>query len=146
LRTWIEAGIDFYQAEIVEPAKVKDRRSLKNSLESEYQTQAQSSSDEVTGNQKYQPQTLASEPLLSVATEGITPPKDERNNDPDLKARKEADYIGQKSQASEGTCTCYECDHFRPAIGSPNPTQAWGHCQKRNKGRYGVAKPCEEVL
>jgi hypothetical protein len=61
-------------------------------------------------------------------------------------AGEEADYIGQKSQASERTRTCYDCGYFRPAVNSPNPTQAWGHCRKRNKERFGVVKACEAVL
>lgn len=39
--------------------------------------------------------------------------------------------------------TCFECAHFRPAEPSPNPTQAWGRCEKKNKGKFGVAKVCE---
>ena len=46
----------------------------------------------------------------------------------------------------ERILTCYECDHFCPAFNSPNPTQAWGHCRKRDKGRYGVATACGAVL
>jgi hypothetical protein len=46
----------------------------------------------------------------------------------------------------ERVLTCYECGHFRPAVNSPNPTQAWGHCKKRNKGRYGVAMACEAIM
>jgi hypothetical protein len=46
----------------------------------------------------------------------------------------------------ERILTCYECCHFRPAANSPNPTQAWGHCRKRNTGRYGVAMACGAVL
>jgi hypothetical protein len=46
----------------------------------------------------------------------------------------------------ERVLTCHECDHFRPAINSPNPTQAWGHCKKRDKGRYGAATACEAIL
>jgi hypothetical protein len=42
--------------------------------------------------------------------------------------------------------TCYDCGHFRPAVNSPNPTQAWGSCQKRNKGRYGGAMACEVAV
>jgi DNA primase len=41
----------------------------------------------------------------------------------------------------ESTFTCFNCPHFRPAV-SPNPTQAWGFCRKRNRGRYGVATAC----
>jgi hypothetical protein len=46
----------------------------------------------------------------------------------------------------ERVLTCFECGHFRPAVNSPNPTQAWGHCKKRDKGRYGVATACEAIL
>ena len=46
----------------------------------------------------------------------------------------------------ERVLTCYECGHFRAAVNSPNPTQAWGHCEKRDKGRYGVATACEGAL
>jgi hypothetical protein len=57
------------------------------------------------------------------------------------------DYFALKPQAqSQEHVTCFDCTHFRPAVKSPNPTQAWGHCQKRNKGRYGVAKTCEAFL
>ncbi len=46
----------------------------------------------------------------------------------------------------ERILTCYECGHFLPAVNSPNPTQAWGHCGKRNKGRYGIRTACEAIL
>lgn len=46
----------------------------------------------------------------------------------------------------ERILTCYECGHFRPAVNSPNPTQAWGYCEKRDRGRYGVAMACESIL
>ncbi|MFA4901749.1 MAG: hypothetical protein WC600_03285 [Desulfobaccales bacterium] len=46
----------------------------------------------------------------------------------------------------ERILTCFECDHFRPAVSSPNPTQAFGRCEKRKKGRYGCATACEAAL
>ncbi len=46
----------------------------------------------------------------------------------------------------ERILTCFECTHFRPAATSPNPTQAWGLCNKRGRGRYGCAMACEAVL
>lgn len=46
----------------------------------------------------------------------------------------------------ERVLTCYECGHFRPAVNSPNPAQAWGHCRKRGKGRYAVATACDAAL
>lgn len=50
------------------------------------------------------------------------------------------------SQApSPDALTCFRCGHFRAAVNSPNPTQAWGYCSKRNKGRYGVAIACGGV-
>lgn len=52
----------------------------------------------------------------------------------------------QPTQGPEGILTCYECGHFLPAVNSPNPTQAWGHCRKRNKGRFGMATACEHIL
>jgi hypothetical protein len=56
------------------------------------------------------------------------------------------EYLARKPEAPERVLTCFECGHFRPAVNSPNPTQAWGHCRKRNKGRYGVATACEALL
>jgi hypothetical protein len=47
---------------------------------------------------------------------------------------------------SERILTCFECVHFRPGVNSPNPSQGWGRCNKKNKGRYGVATACEAVL
>jgi len=55
-------------------------------------------------------------------------------------------FLAPKSKAPDRVLTCFECDHFRPATTSPNPAQAWGHCKKRNKGRYGVAMACEAVF
>ena len=51
-----------------------------------------------------------------------------------------------QANPQERILTCYECGHFRPGVNSPNPTQAWGHCKKRGKGRYGVATACEAIL
>ena len=46
----------------------------------------------------------------------------------------------------ERVLTCYDCHHFQPAVNSPNPAHAWGHCKKRNKGRFGVATACKAIL
>ena len=54
-------------------------------------------------------------------------------------------YLNKPVQP-ERILTCYECGRFQPAANSPNPTQAWGHCRKQNKGRYGVATACEAIL
>lgn len=44
--------------------------------------------------------------------------------------------------------TCYTCTHFTAASPSPNPTQAWGSCGVRGKGkergRFGCASVCEK--
>jgi hypothetical protein len=50
-----------------------------------------------------------------------------------------------KVTPSDHILTCFVCPHFQPNNG-PNPRQAWGHCEKRNKGRYGVATACEAIL
>lgn len=55
-------------------------------------------------------------------------------------------YLARKPQAPERILTCFECDHFRPAANSPNPAHGWGRCEKRNKGRYGVAMGCEVLV
>jgi hypothetical protein len=55
-------------------------------------------------------------------------------------------YLAQKPGAQERVLTCYECSHFQPAAGSPNRSQAWGYCRKRNRGRFGVATACEAVI
>jgi hypothetical protein len=47
---------------------------------------------------------------------------------------------------TERVLTCYDCGHFHPAVSSPNPTQAWGSCQKSGKGRYGCAMACEAIM
>lgn len=46
----------------------------------------------------------------------------------------------------ERVLTCCECGHFRPAVNSPNPTQAWGRCRNRERGRYGAAMACEAIM
>ncbi len=57
------------------------------------------------------------------------------------------DYLTRKSRVPpERILTCFECGHFRPAINSPNPAHAWGHCEKRNRGRHGVAIVCEALF
>ncbi|MBM4284328.1 MAG: hypothetical protein FJ128_03625 [Deltaproteobacteria bacterium] len=50
---------------------------------------------------------------------------------------------GAAAPPPERMLTCHDCVHFRPAQGPPNPTQAWGRCRDRGKGRYGCAMPCE---
>jgi hypothetical protein len=50
-----------------------------------------------------------------------------------------------KPAMPERILTCFECGHFRPAV-SPNPTQAFGRCEKRNRGRYGCATACDAAL
>ncbi len=50
-------------------------------------------------------------------------------------------YLARKPQTPERV-TCFECGYFRPADSSPNPTQAWGRCEKRKRGRFGVATAC----
>jgi len=41
--------------------------------------------------------------------------------------------------------TCFGCPHFAPTIG-PNPAQSLGTCQKRRRGRFGVARACDAIL
>jgi hypothetical protein len=55
-------------------------------------------------------------------------------------------YLVQTQEASDRILTCFECGFFRPAVNSPNPTQAFGRCQKREKGRYGCATACEAIM
>jgi len=50
------------------------------------------------------------------------------------------------TKAQDRVLTCFDCGHFRPAVNSPNPAHAWGHCEKRDKGRYAVATACEAAL
>ena len=45
----------------------------------------------------------------------------------------------------ERILTCFECNHFRSAVNSPNPTQAFGLCKKLDRGRYGGAMACERI-
>jgi hypothetical protein len=52
----------------------------------------------------------------------------------------------RKPAPTDRVITCYECGHFSPAVNSPNPTQAWGHCRKRERGRYGAAMACEVIM
>jgi len=51
-----------------------------------------------------------------------------------------------KPMTPERILTCYECGHFQPAANFQNQTQAWGHCRKRNRGRFGVATACEAII
>jgi hypothetical protein len=53
------------------------------------------------------------------------------------------DIVNWSEVAIEEGKTCFDCYHFRQALSSPNPTQAWGSCRKKNRGRFGVAKICK---
>jgi DNA primase len=121
LRLWIEVGIARYLDEVSEPEEEEaELPPLENDHNSE--PQAPPSLHEAIRDQEYQPQNLAREPL---------------DGEPEPATVEDTDHI---------TSTCYECGHFCPAVNSPNPAQAWGHCRKRNKGRYGVATACEALL
>ncbi len=52
----------------------------------------------------------------------------------------------RKLPPTDRVISCYECDYFTPAVNSPNPTQAWGHCRKRERGRYGAAMACDAIM
>ena len=65
-----------------------------------------------------------------------------------------AQRCGYTSQAPNNTPTteapqehvlvCYECPwHEHDTV---NPSEGWGKCLKRNKGRYGCATACEAAL
>lgn len=56
------------------------------------------------------------------------------------------DYPARKPQDREHIITCFECDYFRPTVNFPNPTQAWGRCEKRQKERYGCGTACPAAL
>ena len=57
------------------------------------------------------------------------------------------DYLGRSPHPlAQRHVTCFECGHFRRAVKSPNPGQAWGYCEKRRRGRFGVATACEALL
>jgi hypothetical protein len=118
LRDWIEAGIDYYAKETATPGV------------EEVQPPPSSQADE------------AIMPIPSSCEGGHQELQEPLVKEHKLEA---IDYLARKPQASEHV-TCFECGHFRPAVGSPNPTQAWGHCKKRNRGRYGVATACEALL
>ena len=61
-----------------------------------------------------------------------------REHKPDVVA-----YLG-KPAPTEHILTCFECPlHEHDTV---NPSEGWGKCLKRNKGRYGCATACEVVL
>ena len=71
LRTWINAGIDRYQAEIAKSEKATIELPLsENGHRSDPQPQIPPSLDEAIRGQKHQLQALAPEPLLDVVKEG----------------------------------------------------------------------------
>jgi DNA primase len=144
LRTWIEAGIDHYQAEIAEPENEKDEPvSSKDGHGTESQTQAQPSLDEATRSQEYQAKTSAPGPLSGVAKEKIISPIFEANVTPEPATMEEVDYKAKESEGAESARTCYKCRHFRPDISSPDLTQALGRCCLQEKDRYGGEIVCE---
>ena len=63
-----------------------------------------------------------------------------------VKANKHDVLAYLKPTPQERVLTCYECGYYRPANNSLNPSQAWGYCEKRDKGRYGVATACKAIL
>lgn len=148
LRIGIRAGIDHYQPEIAEPEREEIELPLSgNGHRSEPQPQATASLHEVVRGQKYQAQARPPEQLLDVVEDANNRPIYKGDGKPEPATVGAINCLVPEPQApAERTLTCFECVHFHPAVKSPNPTQAWGHCQKRNKGRYGVAKTCEDFL
>ncbi len=51
----------------------------------------------------------------------------------------------QTPAPGERVLACADCPQFQANSG-PNPSQGWGRCLKRNKGRYGCAMACEAAL
>jgi hypothetical protein len=147
LQTWIEAGIDHYQGDITE---YEERENEPASSEDNHSTEPQQASPslhEVVRGQKYQAQARPPEQLLDVVEDANNRPIFKGDGKPEPATVGVINCLVPEPQApAERTLTCFECVHFHPAVKSPNPTQAWGHCQKRNKGRYGVAKTCEAFL
>lgn len=137
LRLWIEVGIARFLDEITETEEEENELPFSGSGHPESQFQVAPALGEAIGSQEYQAQVLFPEPLSEV-NEGR---KISQGYDGDDKS--EPTEVGYTEHAP---ATCFECAHFRPAVKSPNSTQAWGFCEKRKRGRYGVATACKALL
>jgi hypothetical protein len=99
LRTWIEVGIDHYQAKIAEPEKEEIELPLSGKgYRSDPQPQARPSSDDAARGQKHQPQTLGPEPLLDVVKEEKIWLGYEGDSKPEPAAVEDIEHISLKVQ------------------------------------------------
>jgi len=146
LRTWIDAGIDYYKGEIAEPERRKNELpSSENGHGTEPQPQALPSLDKAIRGQEYQSSTLASEPLSAAVKEGNIRLGCEGDDKPEPVAVEVVACLARETQTSERLLNCADCPHFSASPG-PNPRQAFGRCLKRKRGRYGCATACDAAL
>ncbi len=79
-----------------------------------------------------------------VEAERLPLPAQEKEPEPEPEPAPELEQAFQAPQ-EDASKTCFGCPHFAPTTG-PNPAQSWGTCQKRRRGRFGLARACEAML
>jgi hypothetical protein len=131
LRLWIEVGISRFLDEVAGPEEEEHDLSHFDGGQGSEVLRPLSSSWPVKEEAPLENESQTANIRLSY----------EREKEPEA-----ITYPAWRPQASACILICFECDHFRPAVNSPNPPQAWGLCRHRNKGRYGVAMACEDMI